>query len=104
MSASRVRAQLRKSRQDFNKTCLTAANKTKNPIAIRAYILHGGRRGSGSGGAFAVFAERFPVSPPEAVTKVRGLHRYAVEMIAAAKAKLLRRKQNKLARKQRARA
>jgi hypothetical protein len=106
MSASRTRSYLRKARQQSNKSSLTAADKLKNPIAIRAYILHGGRRGNGSGGAFAVFAKRFPLANDKVKApkhRNRALHHILLH-ISYVREVLKRRARNKRARKQRARA
>jgi hypothetical protein len=106
MSASRVRARLRKVRQRQNLSSLSQEDKKQSINAVRNFVLFGGKRGKGTGGSFAEFVARFPLAKDkvESATNKRGLSDLIRHQLAIAKEKLRRRKRNKLARKQRVRA
>jgi hypothetical protein len=102
MTASHIRAALRKTRQKNNKDSLTTDQKFQNPQAVRSYIMHSGKRGKGTGGPFELFARYFPMSGEEAPPTFRQrISEYANDWRRALTAKLAHRKANRIGRKQR---
>jgi hypothetical protein len=103
MTASRVRAVLRQARQKNNKDSLTTDQKFQNPEAVRSYIMHGGKRGKGTGGQFELFTRYFPMPGEETPRTFRQrISEYGNELRRALAEKLARRKANRVRRKQRA--
>ena len=103
MSASRIRAQLRKGRRELNRASLTPENKLQSENAVRAFILFGGKRGKRTPVPFEVFAKRFPLAadkqqPPPKNHRVKAIF---LNVKAALAVKIARRREIKRRRKQR---
>jgi hypothetical protein len=101
MTTSRIRARLRKARQEYNRTLLSAENKKDNPKAAKQYIIFGGRIGHRTGTPFRVFMERFPEAGPPDKTPRRKFFSQAAAIKKFFTEKLARRRENKRRRKQR---
>jgi hypothetical protein len=101
MSASRIRARLRKARQEYNRTILSAEQKKGNPKAAKQYIIFGGRIGNRTGTRFEEFVRRFPESGTRVSTPLRKVFSQAAAIRKFFTEKLARRKEAKRRRKQR---
>jgi len=101
MSASRIRARLRKARQEHNRTLLSAEQKKDNPKAAKQYIIFGGRVGHRTGIPFTVFGRRFPEAGAPVKTPLRKVFSQAAAIRKFFTEKCARRKEAKRRRKQR---
>lgn len=111
MSASRVRARLRKGRQQQNKAFLSSQQKAEFPKSAQQFIIFGRRRSfiEGYRITFEDFIERFKKKPVAQVEQAqmsyaRKIATYALKRMAEVRAKMKRRKENKVRRNQRLRA